>query len=173
MNEEKEDLNLGDYPGLHSGPLRLQLRGATGQVWPNYAYWHTNANANSDTNPDSNTDPNANTNPNSNPNTHANANSDPSSRPASPCPYPATGNERDTESRHPGRSGSVDHLIDLDAHQSSARNPSEHWQRPVHRGIRELPTGSCRLPDGLWLGHDLDSYHRRVQYHTSSFRRLL
>jgi hypothetical protein len=191
-NEHKKDLNLGDDFGLHHNALRLHLRRATGQVWPSYAYWftnadansysHTNANSNADANSYSHTNANSNANPNANPNansnahtnsdTNANSYSHPDSDPGA-GPYSPTRNRCETESRHSGRSGSVDDLNKLDAHQSGTWNPPEHRQRPVHRRIRELPTGSYWLPDWLRFGHDLESFDRCVQDHTSSFRRLL
>jgi hypothetical protein len=178
-NENEEVINVSGYLGLHHNALRLHLRRATGQV---YAYWFTNANANANPDANSNTDPNTHTN--SDTNAHADTNADtnadansyshthPDSDPGA-GPYSPARNRCQTESRHSGRSGSMDDLNKLDAHQSGTWNPPEHRQRPVHRRIRELPTGSCWLPDWLRFGHDLDSFDRCVQDHTSSFRRLL
>jgi hypothetical protein len=185
-NEHKKDLNLGDDFGLHHNALRLHLRRPTGQVWPSYAYWftnadansysnanaHTNSNTNSDTNANADTNANTNADTNSNSDTNANSYSHPDSDPRAGA-YSPTRNRCETESRHSGRSGSVDDLNKLDAHQSGTWNPPEHRQRPVHRRIRKLPTGSCWLPDWLRFGYDLDSFDRCVQDHTSSFRRLL
>ena len=182
-NENEEVINVSGYLGLHHNALRLHLRRATGQVGP---YWFTNANPDAYSNSNSDSDSNAHTYAHANSNAHtysyansysdsdsdsdadSHADSDPGTGPYSPAR-----NRCETESRHSGRSGGVDDLNKLDAHQSGTWNPPEHRQRPVHRRIRKLPTGSCWLPDWLRFGHDLDSFDRCVQDHTSSFRRLL
>jgi hypothetical protein len=124
-NEEKEDFNFADHPGLHSELLRLQLWGATGQIW---AYWHTDADAHANSDSDSDSNTNSDSNSDSHANSHAHTNSTASTRPSGSYPYPATGNQRDSESRDPGRSGSLDDRTELDAHQSGAWNPVEYRQ---------------------------------------------
>jgi hypothetical protein len=192
-NENEEVINVSGYLGLHHNALRLHLRRATGQVGP---YWFTNAHADANANPDaysnsnsdsdsnahtySHTNAHANSNANSNAHTYSYANSYSDSDADSHAdsdpgagPYSPARNRCETESRHSGRSGGVDDLNKLDAHQSGTWNPPEHRQRPVHRRVRELSTGPGWLPDWLRLGHDLDSFDGCVQDHTSSFRRLL
>ncbi len=184
-SEHEEDINRGDDRGLYRHALRLQLlrRSATDHAYrqpgadPNS---DSNSHPDSDSNADSNADPNshshsdansyANADPDSDSNADSNSNADPDARSRA---YSATWDERNAESCHAGGSGSLDDRSELDAHQSGTRDRTEHRQRPLYRGIGQLPTGSCRLPDGPWIGHDLDAFYRRIQYDTSSFRRLL
>jgi hypothetical protein len=126
------------------------------------AYAYTNAHSNADADADADTNSNSNSNPNSD------ANPDAGSR-----TYSATGNKRHAESCHAGRSGSLDDRSEPDAHQSGAWDPAEHRQRPLHRWIGQLPAGPSRLPDGSWIGHDLDAFYRCIQHHPGSFRPLL
>ena len=127
---------------------------------------HTNSN--SDSNANSNSDPNADSNAHTNSNSDSNANSNAGSR-----AYSATGNKRHAESCHAGRSGSLDDLTELDAHQSGTRDRAEHRQRPLHRWIGQLPTEPSRLPDGSGIGHDLDAFYGCIQHDPGSFRRVL
>lgn len=132
-HEPKKDFDFADYPGVHCGSLRLQLWGATGQVWSGYADRNTDAHADPNTNANSNPDTNANSDPHAypdadsdaNPHTNANSNPDAPSRPSGSRSYPAAGNKREPESGHPSRSRGVDDLTELDADQSSTRNPAE------------------------------------------------
>jgi hypothetical protein len=133
-----------------------------------YSYSNANANANSDSDSDADSDADADTHSNADTYSDTNANSDTRSR-----TYSAAWDECYAESCHSGRSGSLDDRSEPDAHQSGARDRAEHRQRPLYRWIRQLPPGPCGLPDGPWIGHDLDTFYRRIQYDTGSVRRLL
>ena len=181
-NEQEEASSLDNALGLHSNALRLQLRWST--IRQVYFGCFPNSNASDDTDnsnySDNSHDPYDSHDPHDaydsaddTNNSDDADNSHDSVRTPGPCADPAARNEREAESRHPSRSGRVDDLSELNAHQSSTRNSSEHRQRPVHRWIRQLPSGKSGLPDGRRLGHNLESLHRCVQHHTSSFRRLL
>jgi hypothetical protein len=186
--EHEEDINRGDDLGLYCDAVRLQLlrRSTTGHAYCQHSDSDSNADPNADSDSDSNANsnsnsyayanshPNANASPDADSNSHAYANAD--SHPnadARPRAYSATWDERYAESCHSGRSGSLDDRCEPDAYQSGARDTTEHRKRPLYRWIRQLPTGRCRLPDGRWIGHDLDTFYRSIQYDTRSVRRVL
>jgi len=112
----------------------VQLRGSTGQIESSCAYWYANSDDPDDTSDDT-SDYAADNAADHSPNHASNYAADHSSRRSGPCSYPATGDGRETESRHPRWSGRMDDLIELDAHKSSTRNPPEHRERPVRRRI--------------------------------------
>ena len=177
--EHEEDINRGDDLGLYGHAVRVQLlrRPTTDHAYcqpnPNS---HSDPGANSDPNSDANTDThsdsgaNTDSNPNSGSYTYTYTDSNPDAGSRS---HSAAGNKRHAESYHAARSGSLDDVTELDAHQSGTRNCAEHRQRPLRRWIRQLPTGPSRMPDGSWIGHDLESFYRFIQHDPGSFRRLL
>jgi hypothetical protein len=194
--EHEEDISLGGDLSLYGHAIRLQLlrRSTTGHAYCQHSdadadadadsYSNSNSNSNANANPDSysNAHPNANANANADADSYANANSDSYSNTdahpnanadARSRAYSAAWNERYAESCHSGRSGSLDDRSEPDADQSGARDRAEHRQRPLYRWIRQLPPGPCRLPNGPWIGHDLDTFYRRIQHDTGSVRRLL
>jgi hypothetical protein len=138
-NEHEEDISLSDSLGLHGNALRVQLRGSTGQIESGCAYWYANSDNSHDPSDYTSDYASDYASGHSSDNTADHASNHAadysSSRRSGPCSYPATGDGREAESRHPSRSGRVDDLIEFDAHQSSTRNPPEHRQRPVHRRI--------------------------------------
>ena len=180
--EHEEDINRGDDLGLYGDAIRLQLlrRSTTGHAYCQHSHSHSHSDANADAYPDSDADANSHSNADAYPD--ANSNSDANAY-SHPNPYAdayarsransATWNERYAKSCHTGRSGSLDDGCEPDAYQSGARDTTEHRKRPLYRWIRQLPTGRCRLPYGRWIGHDLDTFYRSIQYDTRSVRRVL